>query len=276
MKIKDVMQRSVTTVAEDESLGLALQLMLWNEVRHVPVLRPADGRVTGVISERDILRAHYAGAESNALKRPVREFMTSPAVHIHPNAELADAAAEFATKSIGCLPVIEAGELLGIVTTTDLATTVAQCSVEGREAEGGGQDMVSALMQPNPFVARADEPLMLAAGRMLRGGFRHLCIVDQDEKLVGMLSDRDVRNAVGDPLLTLRAASLPLRLAKLTIGQAMTPQPYTLKRDDSIKLAIDALLTHRLGALPVVDAASRPVGVVSYVDILRHVADRAA
>jgi len=55
MKVKDVMQPSAVTVAEDESLGLALQLMLWNEIQHLPVLRPADGRVTGMISDRGIL-----------------------------------------------------------------------------------------------------------------------------------------------------------------------------------------------------------------------------
>jgi CBS domain-containing protein len=99
MKVKDVMQRSVATVAEDESLALALQLMLWNDVRHLPVLRPADGRATGIISERDILPAHQRHRDENVMLRPARDFMVKPPEHIDPNAPLADAAADLAPRS---------------------------------------------------------------------------------------------------------------------------------------------------------------------------------
>lgn len=269
MKVKDLMQRSVTTTAEDESLGLALQLMLWNEVRHVPVLRPADGRVAGVISERDVLRARHE--DQKALERQVREFMSSPAVHIHPNADLADAAADFATKRVGCLPVIDAGELVGIITASDVVSALAQCPVE-RRAVGTGEDTVASVMRPGPFVARAEEPLLLAAGRMLRGGVRHLCVVDAEGKLQGMLSDCDVRSAVGNPKLVLQAARLPPRLAKLAIGDAMTREPRVLRPEDPLAVAIEALLTERFGAMPVVDWSQRPVGTLSYVDVLQHVA----
>lgn len=274
MKVREIMQRNVTTVAEDESLGLALQLMLWNRVRHAPVLRPADGRVTGVISERDILRAHHNHPEATALQQKVREFMSSPAEHIHPNADLADAAAEFASKDIGCLPVIDAGELVGIVTASDVASTVAQCSIDARSASGESKDTVASLMHPSPFTARAEEPLLLAAGRMLRAGVRHLCVVDRDGKLAGILSDRDVRAAIGDPRAALRALHLPERLSKLTVARAMTPEPSTLSKDDPFQVAIDVLLTDRLGALPVVDSERRPLGIVSYLDVLRRVAGR--
>lgn len=275
MKVSDVMQRNVTTVSEDESLGLALQLMLWNEVKHVPVRRSEDGRVTGVISERDVLRANHAGGEQ-VLARKVRDVMSSPAVHIRPDADLADAAAELVTKRLGCLPVIEAGELVGIVTASDVAATLAQCSVRRDAPAASAPRTVTELMHPGPFLARALEPLLLAAGRMLRAGVRHLCVVDQDGKLIGILSDRDVRSVIGDPRTVLEAPRVPARLSNLTVAQAMTRVPRTLAPDDPVQVAIDVLLNERFGALPVVDFERRPLGIVSYVDVLREVAARQA
>ena len=88
MKVRDVMQKHVTTIGEDESLALAQQVMLWSGIRHLPVRRKPDGRVVGIISERDVLRSFKSlGAEPEGFGRPVSEFMTSPADHIHPDAE---------------------------------------------------------------------------------------------------------------------------------------------------------------------------------------------
>ncbi len=278
MKVQDVMQRNVTTIAEDDSLGLARQLMLWNGVRHLPVLRPADGRASGVISERDILRAHEGARDQGVMGRPVRDFMVHPPEHVSPKADVADAAADLSAKKLGCLLVIDASVLVGIVTVGDVLGVVAQYPADHQQARarGGehGEDTVGTIMSGEPVVAHGDDALMLAVARMARAGVRHLCVVDGDGFLIGIVSDRDVRGAIGDPRRALAVQRLPERVAHLQVRQVMTPQPRTLRRTDPIAQALDALLTDRFGALPVVDAAGRLEGIVSYIDLLKYLGER--
>ena len=63
-KVRDVMQRNVTLIHDTEPVALAHQLMLWNGIRHLPVLRQGDEKLIGVLSERDVLRA-LSGSESD-------------------------------------------------------------------------------------------------------------------------------------------------------------------------------------------------------------------
>jgi CBS domain-containing protein len=264
------MQRTVITVAEDESLGRALQLMLWNDVRHLPVQRD-DGRITGVISERDVLRAHQAWPDQNVLSRPVGEFM-SAAVHlVRPDAPLADAAADLNAHELGCLPVIDAGVLVGLITVEDVLAVVAQVPL--RPSVEGAHDAVRTMMSPTPLAAHADDRVITTAAKMVRAGVRHVCVVDGEERVIGILSDRDVRQVIGDPRSAVEAG-VPARVAELRVGSAMTANPRTVAEDAPLSSALDALLTERFGALPVVDEHDRLRGIVSYVDVLRRLSER--
>lgn len=273
MRVADLMQRNVVSVAEDESLGLALQLMLWNEMRHLPVQRAADGAVTGVISERDILRAQQAAGQE-VMRRQVRAFMSTPAEHIHPTADVADVAANLVQKRISCLPVLEAGELVGIITASDLLGNLAQYPADRAPPRTGETNTVAAIMRREPLSAHASEPLIDAAARMLNSGIRHLCVLDGDQRVIGVLSDRDLRRVFGNPWHALHRSTLPEAARTRTVGTVMTPYPRTLDRDAPIESAVDALLHERIGALPVVDDADALVGIVSYVDVIRYLWDR--
>jgi len=117
--VADVMRRAVVTVLEHDDLALATQLMLWEELRHLPVVR--GDAVVGVLSERDVV-AHVAQVARNGSpsRRTVAEAMHAPVETIGSAASLAEAAARLAVHKIGCLPVVDGGALVGIVTTTDI------------------------------------------------------------------------------------------------------------------------------------------------------------
>jgi CBS domain-containing membrane protein len=271
MQVRDVMQRHVTIVHEDEPLALAQQLMHWLEIRHLPVLRRGDERVVGLLSERDLLRAVAAGAAAEGLQRPVRDFMVSPVEHIHPNAPLADAAADFNTKKLGCLPVIDAGELVGILAVGDVLSVLAQYPADHR-APKVPQNVrpIASIMYPEPVAVHANDMLMPTAVRLATLGVRHACVVDETGVVTGMLSDRDVRRALGDPKHIVGSEHMPARLRNLRVAQVMTPNPCTIEQDASISTALSLLLTRRVGALPVVDGNGRLRGIVSYVDMLKQ------
>jgi tRNA nucleotidyltransferase (CCA-adding enzyme) len=70
--------------------------------------------LVGIVSERDLLR------NAADRDRPVEEFMSTPARVVTPETELAEAEVLMATEKLGCLPVLQGSDLIGILTRTDL------------------------------------------------------------------------------------------------------------------------------------------------------------
>jgi acetoin utilization protein AcuB len=121
MRLHDFMSRDVETVDERTPADEAFARMRTREIRHLVVLR--DGRVAGVISERDL-----GGRRAATLSRgrTVGELMSRHAATIGSDATAREAARVLAGRSIGCLPVVDGGELVGIVTTSDLLELVGR------------------------------------------------------------------------------------------------------------------------------------------------------
>lgn len=266
MIVRDVMTCDVSTVSPEHTVAQALQVMFWRDVRHLPVV--SEGRVIGVITERDILAARPERASAYSADARVADVMTSPVETIHSKAELAEAAAIMAVQKVGCVPVVDAGSLVGIVTTTDLLAEMAQISVPPPKREF----MASGLMTTRVVAVMPDEPLLEAAAVMVQNGIRHLPVVDGMRRVVGILSERDIRTQVGNPLEVLEREEPRRRLSELHVADAMTKDPRTLPEDASVTDAVSALLDGRYGAVPVVDEEDRLLGMISYVDVLRNVA----
>jgi CBS domain-containing protein len=124
--VSDVMEREVASLTQDEHLDLAEDVMRLGRVRHMPVL---DGdRVIGIVSQRDLLAASlsktlaFDASERRTFLRSivVAEVMSRDVETIAPDASLRDAAERMLERHIGCLPVVDAGRFLGMVTGTDL------------------------------------------------------------------------------------------------------------------------------------------------------------
>jgi acetoin utilization protein AcuB len=99
--------------------------------------------------------------------------------------------------------------------------------------------------------------------------FHHLLVVDGDGRLLGVVSDRDLLKAlspyVGSPSETARdVATLNKRVHQIMSRKSVTMPPDTLITD-----AVKVLLEHRISCLPIIDGESRPIGIVTWRDLLR-------
>ena len=151
MKVKDIMKHPVTTVGPDDSLHIADGLMTLGDLRHLPVL--SEGKLVGILTHRDILRAPGLlapvlglGANTRAALRTlhVQEAMTTAVVTIGVEASWHEAAEQLLKHRVGCLPVMELGRLVGIITTSDLLHAIAGRR-EGLSAERrSGSSLVAA------------------------------------------------------------------------------------------------------------------------------------
>lgn len=271
MKVRDLMKRRVFTVREDDDLALAVQLMAWAEIRHLPVLH-RDGKLAGILSERDVFAylSHELGRDS--LTDSVALAMHAPAKVAHPDDDLAEAAGRMAQEKIGCLPVLAEGSVVGILTVVDLIAERARGAFAPRPHE---TTQVGSVMSSRPATIAPDDSLLDAVARMSAYHVRHLPVVDGDLHVVGVLADRDVRTAVGNPRRALiEEAHIPERILALRVEDVMTRHVDTISEADPLARAVDLFLNRRYGALPVVNREGRLVGIVSYLDVLRRLANR--
>ena len=120
--VKDSMTREVVALPPQSTAGEALALCRERRIRHLPVLE--DDRLVGIVSDRDLRSATPAlgdPARAEALGRIlVHEVMAREVATAHPDDPIEEAANALRERKIGCLPVIEDGALVGIVTSSDV------------------------------------------------------------------------------------------------------------------------------------------------------------
>jgi CBS domain-containing protein len=130
-RVRDVMQTKIVTIGVTERLSTVEDIMTLGRVRHMPVVH--GGRLVGVLSQRDLLRASLSeiGSFASAARRAflhaieIERVMSAPPITIAPDATVPLAARLMADHKIGCLPVVEGSELVGLVTETDVLCWVA-------------------------------------------------------------------------------------------------------------------------------------------------------
>ncbi len=125
---------------------------------------------------------------------------------------------------------------------------------------------LSVVMTRGPATVEESAPISDAAAEMAAGGFRHLPVVDATGALVGMISERDLRARLGTDVARFADATADA-LAEPVL-EVMTPDPVSLPPGATLAQALEVFADERVGAIPVVDDGDRPVGIVSYVDLL--------
>jgi CBS domain-containing protein len=123
--VHDVMEEKVVTISVGDRLSTVEDIMTLGGVRHMPVVRA--GRLVGVVSERDLLRASLSSLDPRRQERrafleaiDISQVMSAPPVIVDSDARVEEAARIMADNKIGCLPVLRGEELVGLLTETDL------------------------------------------------------------------------------------------------------------------------------------------------------------
>ena len=128
-------------------------------------------------------------------------------------------------------------------------------------------------MTRNPVTITPDDLLKDALWKMERGRFRHLPVVDQEEKLIGMLSDRDIR-LIRPSLAFVGKEDASVQLWSLAVQQAAVFDPISVRPETTLKEAAELMLRWHVGGLPVADDQNRLVGMLTYTDLLREYVGR--
>jgi acetoin utilization protein AcuB len=128
---------------------------------------------------------------------------------------------------------------------------------------------VQDCMQTAVITVTAEDRVSTALQRMQGGRIRHLPVVSEDNTLVGVVTDRDMRQAAASDEPHMAVHELTYLLEKMTVKDIMTSAVVTVRRDTSIVEAGQIFLEKRFGCLPVVSAAHTLEGIITVTDLLQ-------
>jgi CBS domain-containing protein len=120
MNVEELMVKSVVTMHPDSTVEKAVRTMNTHEIGCLIVCE--NGKPIGILTERDLLKRVLEQGKSPTTVK-VREIMSRPVIYGDPSMELEDAARLMFRKKVKKLPIIKDGELVGLMTLTDLAKT---------------------------------------------------------------------------------------------------------------------------------------------------------
>jgi CBS-domain-containing membrane protein len=123
-----------TTLKRNDKLTLADDIMRLGRVRHLPVVDDDGQTLVGIVTQRDLFRdalAQALGYGKHAQRKildtlAVKDVMTTDVVTTGSETSLVEAARILTERKIGCLPVVEHGRLVGILTEGDFVALVAR------------------------------------------------------------------------------------------------------------------------------------------------------
>ncbi len=127
--------------------------------------------------------------------------------------------------------------------------------------------LVREWMTANPRTASADTPVMEAMQLLREGGFRRLPVV-RDGKLIGIVTDRDLKEATPSKATTLSVYELNYLLSKLQVKDVMKAPVITVRANDAIENAALLMEEHRVSGLPVLEEG-RMIGILTITDLTR-------
>ena len=132
--------------------------------------------------------------------------------------------------------------------------------------------LVQDYMSREVITANAQDGLRQTFYRMRERGIRHMPVLGPQEKLVGIISDRDLRRPdwVDDEE---NVAHYYLLDNDQKVEGAMTASPVTVRASDTVEAAVTILVDRGFGALPVLDGDDKLTGMISTVDLLRAFRD---
>jgi acetoin utilization protein AcuB len=126
------------------------------------------------------------------------------------------------------------------------------------------------LMTENPLTIRSDAKVRDAVRLVETLSVRHLPVVDNDGRLVGMISDRDLRGVTAPQLMGSEHAADLRAALEASVSTIMSTNVVTVGENATLRDVVGSMLENKIGALPVVNRSGSVVGIVSYLDVLRQ------
>lgn len=279
MKVKEIMTENPIVAELPGTRTEVLKKLVKNNVTGLPVVKADDGTLVGFVTRQDI----FAKPEEEQLAL----VMNRNVLTIAPNASVKDAARMMVEKNLTHLPVVDKNKLVGIVTPTDLLIVV-----EKENPQVAVEDIVRSPCIP----IYQGAPLAVALATFRAARVNALPVLDDDAKLVGIITDRDIFNqTVVDSSVVMSDLGISddednwtweglrnvmklwyevskVDLPKLAVKDIMVKNPTTVFRKTLVADAARIMRKQDFGQLPVRDSKDNLVAMIYDIDVVSTLA----
>jgi CBS domain-containing protein len=262
MLVKDLMITDPPTIEANAYIYEALKKINERGIGRVLVL--SDGKLTGIVSTRDVInlvdiRCRRACDKSDVygmIYRTVEEIMSPQPQVAYEEMEPLDALTIMVARNFGALPVLNrVDKLVGIVTEREMLLLF--------------QDMeelfpVRRFMSKKVKTAYKDATVMDAVSLMARGGFRRLPVTDEQGKVLGIVTASDVVKRLAKEV----TKGNPEEFLKKPLSEVMNRQVLTINPEDSVNQAAGKMVVERVGSLLILDSEGKAAGIITERDLV--------
>ena len=257
--VKDLMHPGIITCKPTATLGQVAVLLHQHNV-HALFVVDRDGRITGVISDFDLMAGEWLSSDSESLGAmrtiTAADLMSQPVDSIDANIPLTEAVDLFIEKSVSRFLVTDNEKPVGIFSLSDFVASITDEIKAKRETVG---DVMSHAI----LVCRGKTPVASAAYAMTSSGWRSVLVVDGKGKILGVVSGHDLLRFVKEGTAE-----------KVVVRDVMHPA-LTIDINASLREAADMMIQnhhHRLVVIDKEDPEAFPLGAISTFDIVAEMA----
>ena len=274
MKVKEVMTENPIVAELPGTRTEVLKKLVKNNITGMPVVKD-DGTLAGFVTRQDI----FSKPDEEQLALVIRRDCPT----IGANANVKDAARMMVESSLSHLPVVEKNKLVGILTPTDLLIVVEK---------DNPQTTVEEIVRSPCIPIYSGAPLTVALATFRAAKVYALPVLDDDAKLVGIITDRDIFNqTIVDSSVAMSDLGISddednwtweglrnvmklwyevsrVDLPKLTVKEIMVKNPMTVFRKTLVGDAARIMRKNDFGQLPVRDSKDNLVAMVYDIDVV--------
>ena len=132
--------------------------------------------------------------------------------------------------------------------------------------------LLKEIMVTRVFTAFVGDPLSFVEKKFRDHGIRHMPVVDEKKRLVGMFTQRDLMRCLAPHKTEEGYVFDKEQLDRFILKHVMSQDPVALRPDDKLEYLVDIMARNKFGCVPIVDADRVLVGIVTQIDVLKCLA----
>jgi len=190
--VREIMEENVITLKENADIDEAIETFLTKNVGGVPIVND-DNQLISLITERDVIRALLDKIDDNEV---IDDYITKKVIVATPGERLKDVARTMVRNGFRRLPVVSEGRLVGIITSTDFIKLLGSDWAFNHMQTGNVREITNVrmeeIMKRDVITAKEGDKLKEVAEIMVTNDIGALPVVDDDLKVVGIITEKDV------------------------------------------------------------------------------------
>ena len=269
MHIKDIMSSKVVVVDKDQNLNDALKLMKKHKISRLPVINTNNDHereLVGIITEKDI--ALRLGSSRYGNMPPshfhVSTVMTPDPITLNAAENLGKAAKIMIENKIGGIPIVDGGEIVGIITKTDFIKTCQGIPYD--------KTYIKERMQTNVMTVNPGDRLVHARRILIDEDIGRLPVMSGDE-IEGILTAKDIADSMISFRKIVPDKYQAARIRNLLVEDIMTQNVRTISEEKTIADASTFMIDEDFSGVPVTNDTGEITGMITKTDLMNLIAE---